>query len=740
MIGRVPRPAAPVPRRALPPAACLLLTATLLLLGGPRTARAGAGDRERAAPPAPVDNASHVDDGDPALLADLAAAEDGLRQGQPAAAADALQRILERRWLDPAAGVLVPHVRATDGTTLYEGAWRVAEAQLIGGEPALRAAYAARYAPSAERLLAEAGARLDEERLADAVRRFAALPAGREAALLLADLCAERGEADLARGWLDRLEGLEELSAEPEAEVAAWRARRLARAARLGAPRGAAAEWPTTGGAPDRVARPPALGTALEPRAQLPLTPPEERAPDLPRGERPAPSPWLPARGVLCNGTLFVCEGASLLALDPRTLEVRDRVGLGLPASGEARAQSLADARESLPLAEGHALSADVRRDGRTRVYVTALQRVEGDYEGGRRPQGSLVAFLWDGTTLMRRWAAGGPQRRAPLLEGVALFGAPCLYRGLVWAAGVRPTEVTSDRVEAWLVGLDPETGHARRQVLLGTGSPVRGERLDEAVPSAPAAARGRLVVSTSLGFVAAVDAEDGRLAWIFRHDRAVERGRLRRLGTKNETQRPRETSFANEPPLLLEGLVVAAPTDSEHVYGLDERPRGRARLLQRWAPVHRRLDLPRIALEQLVGALPASAARPRTIVGVGQGDPESDLPGHLVVGLSADSGRPLWAVTADTGRAAVPCGRALVTEGEVFVPTRHGLKVLDLAQPGREILLRALGADGRPVPAAVPEDGEEGLDEDSWAGNLVPVPGVGVVAVGLHHVALWAR
>ena len=74
----------------------------------------------------------------------------------------------------------------------------------------------------------------------------------------------------------------------------------------------------------------------------------------------------------------------------------------------------------------------------------------------------------WDGERLLRGWRASGFGREPRLPEGLALFGAPCLHRGLAWVAGVRPSEATPDQLECWLVGLDPATGRALRQRAAG--------------------------------------------------------------------------------------------------------------------------------------------------------------------------------------------------------------------------------------------------------------------------------
>jgi outer membrane protein assembly factor BamB len=292
----------------------------------------------------------------------------------------------------------------------------------------------------------------------------------------------------------------------------------------------------------------------------------------------------------------------------------------------------------------------------------------------------------------------------------------------------VRPSEATPDLLECWLVGLEPATGEPRRRVRLGSGSPWRLKRLDEAVPSSPAAAHGRVVVSTSLGFVAAVDAEDGRIAWIQRYDRSREVGRLTRLASQEADLTPRMTGFGNEPPVIAFGVTVVAPSDSNQLLGLATRPRGAGRHLLLWDPRDRRTDFERMAVEAVVGAVGGDGVVPPSLLVTGRGDAaEGEPPGKILAALEPVRGQTRWSVEAATGREPATFGRAALTARRAYVPTLDGLLVVDLARGRLETLIdRSHLPPGQAWPTS------------RWFGSLVPVPGQGLVAAGDAHLTFW--
>ncbi|MFM8980002.1 MAG: PQQ-binding-like beta-propeller repeat protein [Planctomycetia bacterium] len=757
-------------------AAGLCLCALALLLPGtaPRLlADAGEGPSRGAAP---MDNPSHVHDDDPFVREAFERAAQAEAEGRADEAAERLQSVVDQRFADAAQRECVPFVVAVDGRATYEGAWLVARHRLAGGSPALRAAHERRFGGPARELLARAVTALDRDLLAEVARRFLPLDEGRAAALALADLALEQGDPDTAFARLEALEDLEEVAAADDtARVERWRAARIAREARalartpsdvpevarhlLEAARqgpGAAARhdavpealrrlpqrpstWPTTGGTPARDGAAPALPGRLRPAASAALQPDaEERAlareAEAARPDRP--SPWVTPRVVVGRDTVFCFDGELLSAYGRADGRLKHRVRVR--GEGEARPALGQDPREELPLLEGHALTLDEVPGRPARIYLASATRTLralrreasafGDSGAAEPPWGELLMVRWDGERLLKGWRATGFGSAPRLPQALAVFGAPCLHMGLLWIAGVRPSQATSDEVECWLVGLDPATGEPLRLVRLGSGSPWRLKRLDEAIPSSPAAAHGRVVVATSLGWVAAVDAEDGRVAWVQRYDRTREVGRLTRLNAMEADLTPRLTGFANEPPLVAFGLTVVAPTDSHQLLGLGTRPRGAGRHLVRWDPRDRRNHFDRMAVEALVGACGGDGKVPPTIVVTGKGDAgEGEPPGRVVAGLDPASGATRWSIAPATGHQPSTWGRAALSASHAWVPTLHGLLAVDLER-GRavELLGRGLLPPGQAEPEA------------RWYGSLVPLPGEGLVAVHEGHITFW--
>jgi hypothetical protein len=273
--------------------------------------------------------------------------------------------------------------------------------------------------------------------------------------------------------------------------------------------------------------------------------------------------------------------------------------------------------------------------------------------------------------------------------------------------------------------------------------------RMDEVIPTSPAAAHGRVIVGTALGMIAALDAYDGRIRWIYRYDRAVETER----GVRRNRNRPdvgqRASSFANEPPILAEARCYVAPTDSNKLLILHDRPLGagrsllgedRSRMIVAWF----------FMAEHIAGVAPARDGTGPQLVVVGKGE-DSSPPGPLVTAVDAllrtppwpdEKERALrveekqsWSGVSPTGFGPEPYGRALVTAEEVFVPTWHGIAIYELAdRDGNGThYLGVLNRQAMLHPEPVPED-------LTPYGNLIPVPGRGIAAVSATTVAFWGR
>jgi hypothetical protein len=242
------------------------------------------------------------------------------------------------------------------------------------------------------------------------------------------------------------------------------------------------------------------------------------------------------------------------------------------------------------------------------------------------------------------------------------------------------------------------------------------------------------VVVGTALGTLAAVDATDGRTVWVYRYPRSVVAGaRSGRLENRIDDT-DRQSGFVNAPPLLVGDRCFAAPTDGSLLLALFDRPRGSWREL-----LSRSRDRWRfaagLAVEQIVGVLPAEGARPAVLVVVGKGQgSEADPPAPLVSGLDpltlADRGG--WHGASPTGWGAESYGQAVLADDAVYVPTWNGIAVYDVAD-GRDVGL--LDLEG------VPPARRRLLPPDIvLSGNLVPVPGHGLLALNGRSLVYWSR
>jgi hypothetical protein len=741
------------------------LCALLLALTFASAAHAGPEDGS-----VPAENTSHVSADAPAVTAIFLRADEAIAAGDWREAVRVLQGVIDAAADPDDAGAAYPHVLPVFGSVVYEGAWIVARHRILaGGAPALEA-YEAEFGPVAGTLLQAGVQRRDPALLAAVVDRFLPLAAGRRAALLCADLALESGDTDAALGWLERLEDLEEVSAEPAQALAPWRAARIERTAAALArpdrraavkafletrarpglpeseryqpvpaadrrPRAPATGWPTTGGGPRRDARAPGLGARLELAWWLPLeggVEPPDPEDDVPRAR---PSPWIPSRAVVDGTLAFVSDGARLEVWDlerGRHL-ARPHALLNEQEDGLSRVDEV-DAREDLGLLEGFSLSLGptLPHGGRI-VYVAVPDPVAGRsyWAYGDWRDDRIEAFEFDPTahTLTLLWRNGGYRPRGGLPPQTRLYGAPLLYRDRLWVAGVRPSRGTEHEADAWLFGLSPTTGDVEVRTYLGSGAPVRGGRPDEAIPSSPAGAHGRVVVFTGLGIVASVDARTGRPHWAYRNDRGVVgAGRLKRLqGERDRT--PRETGFANVPPLIAFERIWVAPTDGLEILCLFDRPRGPRRALRAWRK-DRRAGFVDFAAEQIVGLTTPAHGAPLLVV-VGRGEvPEGRPPAALAKAIDAFDPAGRWEAFATTGDGPAPYGTALLTEEELFVPTRHGICVFDLLDGSDLATL-----DVASVPAALRDLLTPGI---GLGGNLVPAPGLGLLVLSGTHGVFW--
>ncbi len=748
-------------RFSLPFLALLLLT-TLPALG------------DIGAEEIPEENSSTVSEDARVLRDTFDAVDQAVAGGDWNTAVRQLQTIIDAERDPKAPRQATAWVLPVRGRSVYEGAWIVARHRIARGGAEALAAYAAEYGRTATDLLRDASAARDPDGLAYVAQHYLPLPSARTAVLALADLALEAGDRDGALGWLDRLADVEAVSTEGAKAWAPWRRARQARAAaaqaRAGAMEAVQAHllradgeaappeerfapipaplrarpepirgWPMRGGRAARDAVAPALGEQFQLAWFNSLE--SGRIPDEPSAVqlRDRPSTWHPTGCVTDGRTAFAFDGKKLYAFDVKSGRRRAAPFPVASASGDALYRFRdpdREPRDELGLLQSHTLTLGPMTSTGRLIYVAAPHpnaSVGGwSYEEGRHDR--LVAVVYDGMAFEQVFDVGGMSwDELGQTTDTRLYGSPVLYRGRLWIAAIRPTPSATDQAEAWLLALEPRTGKIEIETYLGLGPPVRRGRVDEAIPTSPAAARGRVVVGTSLGIVAAVDADDGRPQWLLRYERgAVAQGRSRRLGSLRDTA-PRLSGFRNQPPVLALERTFVAPTDGPHLLCLFDRPRGAGRELVSWR-LHRRLDFRDFAAEQIVAAQDGDGSHPPRLILAGKGrSTEGDVPAPIAVALDAlRPPRVLWTATATTGDGGEPYGRAVATDAELFVPTRHGISVYSTVD----------GRDRATLDVSnLPDEWASLLPTDVGPyGNLIAVPGKGLLAVNESLVAFWRR
>ncbi len=751
----------------VPRALAFSLLLGLIALGSP--GRVSARDKGfGAAGPVPEKNYSFVHDEVEWVVGAFRSAAAAAAEGRWAQAVRDLQRVVGTEeepppGQEPASGDAVPAVLAVNGSTTYEGAWIVARHQIVRWGDAAVAAHEAEFGGAARDLLDAAIARQDPRLLALAARRYLPTKAGRAAALLRVDLALEAGDTDMALGVLQALEDLEEVSTESAELLEPWRAARIARHARALAktaedvaplvkalrtdPRralgldGAMAymadeaplltDWRTTGGNAARSGTPAALGTRFKWAWSLTDVLADKRDPFLQEFDHP--SVFLPPRAATSGPHAFISDGQDIHVIDieaGKEITFASIPGLSPPLRNDHGR----DLRERYGLIEGHALTLLTSREAGLpegqQLLIAAISDgeafpVTADGDDRREPRDDrLVAFRFDGKELHPHWIAGGEDASPGLEANTRLYGAPLLYRGLLWSAAIRPAMASGDQWEAWLVALDPRSGRARHRVHVGTGTPVRRARIDEVIPTSPAGQHGRIVVGTAIGMLAAIDADTARVSWLYRYDREVDPLRERRnANTPSPGQRP--TGFSNEPPVLALGRCFAAPIDGRDMLILMNRPRLDARVLLSDSLGREVPGIANMSIEAVAGVI----SNQQALVIVGRGQEKDELPGPIVAVWDPLQRVERWRETGPTRDGLELFGRALVTPEEVFVSTPGGIAIYDLAS-------------GEDLGVLDHKDLPEGLRATLTApfGNLIPIPGKGILAVSATTVTFWKR
>lgn len=224
-------------------------------------------------------------------------------------------------------------------------------------------------------------------------------------------------------------------------------------------------------------------------------------------------------------------------------------------------------------------------------------------------------------------------------LEGHSFPCPPTVVEGVVYA----PAFDLEGFVNASVAAFDAVTGAPLWDTWVVSGQVEQtmfGEQAIEPLCTPVAVSDGVVYHVTSLGCIAALDAVTGRPLWIGAHQQIDVRA------PAGFFPDPRVLPWENNAPIVVAGVVIAAPLDANVLVGFDARTGER-----RWDPIRQQ---PGRELRWLLGACTRGE---QSVVIVGGG--------NEVRGLDPRTGRLSWRATPE-GRIA---GRGCVAQNHVVVP-----------------------------------------------------------------------
>lgn len=561
----------------------LLAGAVTLLL----TASASAQWRPTRSVPKPIDFATSQNDNLFSLVRsqdDIHTLETAIRELAEGKNDAAVRRLHELLRIDPIGVVPVAPGR-------YLGTRNAVVAVLANMSPAAVDLYEEFALREAGNLMARPLHELSPTRLGQLADRFPTTKKGLAARLLLGDRALERGDglqaADHYRAALDAtvigsnaenrvLERLDvaRVLIDPAAARSDAQTRSLSEAA-----------GDVLGTVPPPVARQTAIGGGRSGRT--PMDEPVGEPSSFWREEIVAPGFSSREKGELAMfpvgdlDTIFVANGREVVALDPLSQSLRwvsvsplrdfgmddydrdDNRGFRRNRGRRRRWSSPADT-----INQDMVLSAAVADD----VVVAALQVPDTgsnvDFQGSFRimskiPQRRLFAFSRQtGKVLWRHFdEIDGPRTRR--YRGHDSCGPPIIAGETVYA----PIHDRSGAIAFSVAAYDLKTGELKwRRLVCSSQQDVNmfGNARMEFASSPLALQNGVIYGATNLGVAYAVDALSGRMRWITSYDV------VRMPKAMLHNQADRQVYFANNSPVVVDGIVCMTPLDSQYALGLD--------------------------------------------------------------------------------------------------------------------------------------------------------------------------
>jgi hypothetical protein len=234
--------------------------------------------------------------------------------------------------------------------------------------------------------------------------------------------------------------------------------------------------------------------------------------------------------------------------------------------------------------------------------------------------------------------------------------------------AAMRQSDVSP---KAYVACFDAASGSRLWRTSIAAADTLASGRGDEITHNLLTLVGERVYFNTNLGVVAALDAADGRIAWLHRYDRLL--GKPAAAGPN----RPLHWDRGPSPCMYHDGLLLVAPCDSPTVFALESDT---GRTVWRSDEMPDALHLLGVAGQSLV------------------------VSGNRLWLVDVRSGRIRFAWPESEHAGIRGMGRGVLAGDEIFWPTRHEVYVLN-AQSGERsrppISLRAISENGANLVAA---------------------------------------
>ena len=645
----------------------------------------------------------------------MARADEHLAAGRYAEAITELQGLLEEHRGDLLGGEHPPAIgRALSKQPVFPGAARRARERLIRLPPQARELYRQRFERDASAALDRARARGDRGALAEIARRWPLTRAAEQAWWALGDLEHERGEEDKAlAAWGRALASrLGDSSPDPTnaltsglATADAWK--------RIEA--GLAAAGGTTDGVQQRMAvaraeasaaasstASPGFASALEPGAPGPLPPLSDLGQES--WADGVDLPPHPISGANQLEELFPARAADVVLVSTtlRLFALHAWSGALLWDSGEPAGWDALGERDRKEFFEGIDRSeALIAPASGGRVALAALQ-IPVSFVGSFRysanvPVTTIIPdrrlFAFDLETGARIWSHEPPRgwdgEGGSFAQRMSVAGPPVVVGGRVLAPFYR----LQGRIDYHVGCFDLETG-----ALIWSTALISGQRelnmfgrAQHEFSAPPVVVVGDKVVAlTQLGTVAELDLFTGELLWETLYDQIPLPKNLG-IGTGATS---RQVAWHNGPPAIAEGVVVAAPFDSQELFGLDL---GSGAML--WS-------VPRGTIQERAGGYAGGTvinqlvgARRSTVFVFGKTLAALRAPRGLA--QSAPEATGGWNFADDRFLQGSQTGRPVLAGDRIFVPFADDLLEIDV-ETGRRVASRPWSNPGAGINLVV--------------------------------------